>query len=488
MIKTNKMKIKNIIFALLTLLVLGTGCNKFLEVDPKSTIGKDQLFSSEVGFQQALIGVYSQVASRSLYGSNMSMSFLSLISQNYSTSANLFPYPQTVGLNFKSGDAISFVSTIWSSAYTAIAGTNTILAEIDAMKGVFTENNYGLVKGETLGLRAYLHFDLLRLYGANFATNPSKLAIPFRTVSNALSKVPSTVDEVSAFILEDLLEAEKLMKDADPMVLGTDKNRRFKMNYYAIKGLQARVYLFRGDKVNAAKAAKEVVDSEKFTFVTSDAINAVAGSRDRLFSNEQVFALRVKDIKDWVDGTGGVAAGGYFRFSSNDPRNYLTRTQTDFNTLYESANGGATDIRYARLLETEGTTVFCSKFWQTWVLGNGGLEINRLDQTVPLIRLSEMYYILAETAATPMEGLVYLNKVRENRVLPAISSDGFTAQTLDAEILKEYQKEFYAEGQLFFYYKRKLTVRMLFGTKNLSEANYVVPVPDNELEFNPNYN
>lgn len=483
MINSNKMKITTKIFAILSLLFFGTGCNTFLEVDPKSTIGQEQLFSSEVGFQQALTGVYSQVASKSLYGDNMSMGFVSMIGQNYSPNASLFPFKQTVALNFKTGDAISFVSSIWSSAYKAIAGTNTILAEIDAKKSIFTENNYALVKGETLGLRAYLHFDLLRLYGANFATNSSKKSIPYRTVSNALSKVPSTVDEVSALVLEDLLEAEQLLKNTDAMVLGVNKNRRFKMNYYAIKGLQARVYLFRGDKVNAAKAAKEVVESGKFAFVTSDEINANPGSRDRLFSNEHVFALRVKNIKEWVEGS-----RAYFKIVPSDSRYSLTRTEVDFKTLYEVDKNGSTDIRSSKLLETEGTTIFCSKFWQTSVLGSGQTEIDRLDQTVPLVRLSEMYYILAETAATPAEGLVYLNKVRVNRVLPEILSTGLTSQNLEAEILKEYQKEFYAEGQLFFYYKRKLTVRMLFGAKNLSETNYIVPVPDNELEFNPNYN
>lgn len=483
MINSNKMKITTKIFAILSLLFFGTGCNSFLQVDPKSTIGQEQLFSSEVGFQQALTGVYSQVASKSLYGDNMSMGFLSMIGQNYSPSASLFPFKQTVALNFKTGDAIPFVSSIWSVAYNAIAGTNTILADIDAKKGVFSENNYALVKGETLGLRAYLHFDLLRLYGANFATNSNKKSIPYRTVSNALSKVPSTVDEVSALVLEDLLEAEQLLKNTDAMVLGVNKNRRFKMNYYAIKGLQARVYLFRGDKVNAAKAAREVVESGKFAFVTANEINANPGERDRLFANEQVFALRVKNIKDWVEGS-----SAYFRTVPNDTRNYLTRTQTDFNILYESDKGGATDIRYSRLLETDGTTVFCSKYWQTWVLGSGLVEVDRLDQTVPLLRLSEMYYILAETAETPLEGLGYLNKVRVNRILPEIPSIGFTTQNLEAELLKEYQKEFYAEGQLYFYYKRNLTLRMLFGTKNLSEANYIVPVPDDELEFNPNYN
>lgn len=477
------MKINNKIFAFISLLFLGTGCNSFLEVDPKSTIGKEQLFSSEVGFQQALTGVYSQLATKSLYGDNMSMGFVSMIGQNYSPSNGLFPFKQTVALNFKNGDAIAFVSSVWSSAYKAIAGTNTILAEIDAKKGIFSENNYALVKGEALGLRAYLHFDLLRLYGANFATSAAKKAIPYRTVSNALSKVPSTVDEVSASVLEDLNEAEQLLKNTDAMVLGVNKNRRFKMNYYAIKGLQARVYLFRGDKINAAKAAKEVVESGKFTFVTSNEINASLGSRDRLFSNEHILALRVKNIKDWVEGS-----QAYFKINPIFTYYYLTRTRADFDILYEVSDGGSTDIRNSKLLETEGETLFCSKFWQTSVLGAGETEIDRLDQTVPLMRLSEMYYILAETAATPVEGLGYLNKVRVNRVLPEILSTGFTMQNLEAEILKEYQKEFYAEGQLFFYYKRKLTVRMLFGAKNLSETNYIVPVPDNELEFNPSYN
>lgn len=474
------MKTKIFILSFMILAITGTGCKKFLQVDPKSTMGEDQLLSSEVGFQQALIGIYSQVASRPLYGDYLSMSFASLIAQNYSAAANLFPYAQTVALNFKGADAVPFVAGIWSAAYNTIAGTNNILEKIDARENSFTGNNYALIKGETLGLRAYLHFDLLRLYGANFATNPTKKAIPYRTELNALSKVPSTVDEVSANILADLKIAEGLMKDKDPIT--TDKNRRFRMNYYAIKALQARVYLFRGDKTNAAAAANEVVSSGMFTFVLPADVAAAAGSKDRTFSTEQVLAIRVKDIKNWTETT-----NAYFRTNTTDARNYLTRSATDFDQLYEVTNGGSTDLRYVNLIETEGTTKFCTKFWQTWVKGSNP-ETARLDQIVPLIRMSEMYYILAETAATPAEGLVFLNKVREKRVLPPLSAVNITPVKLTEEITKEYQKEFFAEGQLFFYYKRKLTLRMLFGNKNLSEANYIVPVPDNELEFNPNYN
>lgn len=477
------MKMKTKIFAILafSLISSGFGCKKFLEVDPKSTMGEDQIFSSEVGFQQALIGLYSQMASRQLYGDNLTMGFASMIGQNYSpTISSVFSFRQTVALNFKGTDALPFVSGIWTTAYTTIAGANNILEKIDEKKGIFAGNNYALVKGETLGLRAYLHFDLLRLYGSNFATNPNKKAIPFRDELDALTKVPSTVDEVSARILADLKIAEELMKGKDP-INGT-KSRRFKMNYYAIKALQARVYLFRGDKVNAAAAATEVVNSGVFKLTLSGQLSAAANRRDRTFSTEQVFAIRVKDIKNWaLDGE------AYFKLS-NGNRNHLTRTNADFLRLYENSS---TDVRYTKLVEAEAQTYFCTKYWQTWsaiiVDDKMETEADRLDQTVPLMRLSEMYYILAETAATPDQGLAYLNLVRDARVIPIIPS-GVTDQRLAEEILKEYQKDFYAEGQLFFYYKRKLTLRMLFGTKNLTEASYIVPVPDNELEFNPNYN
>lgn len=473
------MKTKTKIFAILTIFIMvgGTGCKKFLEVDPKSTVGEDQLFSSEIGFQQALTGLYSQMASRDLYGDNLTMGFSSLIAQNYSTAlSGVFSFPTTVALNFKGSDAVPLVSGIWTKGYNTIAAANNILKKIDGRQSIFTGNHYALVKGETLGLRAYLHFDLLRLYGANFATNPAKKAIPFRTELNALSKVPSTVDEVSAAILADLKTAETLMKDKDP--ISTEKSRRFRMNYYAIKALQARVYLFRGDKNNAATAATEVVNSGIFTLIDPKSVSAAAAGRDRNFSTEQVFAIRVKDIRIWAE-----TSNAYFK-SVSDNRNNLTRTLSDFQTLYETSTGGGTDIRFANLVEADGLTYFCTKYWQTW---SGTIENDRLDQNVSLMRLSEMYYILAETAATPDEGLAFLNKVREKRVIPVIAA-GVTAQKLTDEITKEYQKDFYAEGQLFYYYKRKLFNRMQFSTRNLTETSYIVPVPDNELEFNPNYN
>lgn len=163
----------------------------------------------------------------------------------------------------------------------------------------------------------------------------------------------------------------------------------------------------------------------------------------------------------------------------------LTRSAANFATLYETAAGGSTDFRFLYRIEQDGGAPFPSKFWQTYQYNT--MDSTRLDQLVPAIRLSEMYYILAETAATPAEGVSYLNTVRRNRALPELPAT-ITAANFTREITKEYQKEFYAEGQLFFYYKRKKMTRMQFMNTDIPLTKYVLPIPDSELEFNPNYN
>ena len=69
----------------------------------------------------------------------------------------------------------------------------------------------------------------------------------------------------------------------------------------------------------------------------------------------------------------------------------------------------------------------------------------------PLIRMSEMYYIASETEPNLVAATDYLNLVRNHRGLPDLDA---TLIDLPSELLKEYKREFYGEGQLFFYYKR----------------------------------
>jgi len=466
------MKNKIFIAICFALSALFFSCKKYLDVNPKSSISEDELFQSEAGFNQALTGVYSQMASRSLYGDNLSMGFVSALAQNYAVSGSGVTFVETRALNYTSGEVVNFTNSIWNVSYSAIAGANKVIINSEKQKNVLSTSSYALVRGEALGLRAYLHFELLRMFGPEYAAGAQLKAIPYKTTVDQFANVPSTTAEVVALALKDLEEAERLLKDKDP-IQQTTPGRRIKMNYYAVKALEARIKLYAGDKPGALAAAQIVVNSAKFPFVTANAAKAAAGLRDRLYLTEEVFCIRVRDLVDWADP-------GYFRFNGSTSRT-LTRSTANFNTLYEASS---TDIRYLYRIEQDGGSPYPSKFWQTYQYNT--LDSNRLDQHVPLIRLSEMYYILAEAAPTVSEGVNYLNVVRQNRSLAPLANT-ITATALTNEITKEYQKEFYAEGQLFYYYKRKNIVRPQFMTANIPLSKYVLPIPQTELEFNPNY-
>ena len=68
---------------LLLLFVLTASCNDWLEITPKSQISKEKLYSDEIGFQNALNGIYQGASVSDLYGKNLTWGMLTAISQTY---------------------------------------------------------------------------------------------------------------------------------------------------------------------------------------------------------------------------------------------------------------------------------------------------------------------------------------------------------------------------------------------------------------------
>ena len=95
-----------------------------------------------------------------------------------------------------------------------------------------------------------------------------------------------------------------------------------------------------------------------------------------------------------------------------------------------------------------------------------------------------MYYIAAETEADKNKAVDYLNKVRFNRGLTDLSY----SVNLTTELQKEYQKEFFGEGQLFFYYKRRGVTSVhngnsTSGNVSMNATKYVFPLPLSEMQY-----
>lgn len=467
-------KFRYVILALM--LGAGSGCNKWLDVKPKTQVGEQDLLTTEQGFKDALIGVYTGISDQTLYGREFTMAMMDVLGANYNVGYNLHTYYQAGLYNYEDGKTKTVLDDIWKQAYKNIANINNLLEEIDARKGVFKPGMYELVKGEALGLRALLHFDMLRAFGPVPATGLDKPAIPYVTSFNMQVQPRQTARQIVALCLQDLEAARALLSWQQQVNYGHADiflaHTRNHFNYWAATGLIARISLYAGDVANAYKYAKMVIDGGKFQLIEAGSLAGT--SADRVFSREHLFAVYVSNLQDLNLKHFKVLAG---------TTNVLTNTATFINARFEVTSGGSTDYRYLHLWKTEGSsaTKYPAKYWMEDLTGGTGYNLRR----VPVLRVSEMYYIAAETAPAVAEKVGFLNKVRSHRGLQLLPTD-ISNELVEAEIMKEYKKEFFQEGQLFFYYKRKNAEKLEGTAKPGNDALYVLPLPDDEIEFNQN--
>ena len=75
------MKVISIISTIFILAL--TSCNSWLDITPKDTVDEDKLFTTGDGYRNVLNGVYSQMASTSMYGQELSWGMLDVLAQLY---------------------------------------------------------------------------------------------------------------------------------------------------------------------------------------------------------------------------------------------------------------------------------------------------------------------------------------------------------------------------------------------------------------------
>ena len=157
--------------ALLPLMLLGSGCNDWLDVKPQRQVESEDLFSKEDGFEDALIACYIKMNSPSLYGQNLSMTFIEYLAQHWDFSSG---NGQTASLikNFEytTANAESTIRSIYSTMYNVIVQANSVLEKLETNGNVFeTPGIRDMVEAEALSVRAFCHFDILRMFSAKIA-------------------------------------------------------------------------------------------------------------------------------------------------------------------------------------------------------------------------------------------------------------------------------------------------------------------------------
>ena len=445
-----------IFFVLLAATLSLGSCKKWVDVPSPLQVSQDQLFSTEDGFKEIINGVYLRMGNASTYGRDLNLGLLSVMGRSYDTTIspainNLFY--QGARYNFQDADVTATTKNIWDGLYFCIGNLNHLLSNVDARQNLFTGTNYNTTKGEALGLRAYLYFDLVRLFAPSpAAAGLNTPAIPYVTRVSPYAQPVATTSAVIDSCIADLLNAESMLSTADITTT--------RFTIWAAKGLLARIYLYKGDLVNAEKYALDIINSKKFPLVT---VNT-----DLLFTKEHLFSIYSSSVPA-ISLNSSV-------LNANPPLGFSIPNQT---ALFVTGSGATSDWRRSFVDPATGTaignTISPRKFYS-----GGQATVN----TVPLIRITEMYYIAAETANASQDSLSatnWLDTVRVHRNLQKYTQLALKRDSINVEIAKEYQKEFLGEGQVFYYYKRKnLPFSSLPYTKVpvVSNASYVFIKPE----------
>lgn len=467
-----------IIFMLFVFTLANSSCNRWLDVTPQAQVNAEKLFSNPKGFENALYGIYTSMADASSYGTHLTFGLMDVLAQYYEVDMYHILYEASL-YNYKNSNSQDVIKGLWLKNYNSIANCNVLLDYLSEKSPSFFEGDkYKFLVAETKALRAYLHFDLLRAFAPSWKENSEALCLPY--ADNFANRVHAqkTTSEIVRLILADLEEARTMLRDVDPARDESFKNmynhyvpeigddfttaRAYRMNYWAIIGLMARVYHYMGDE-RAYTYAQEVIQAGKdgfFPFTKESAMSAPLKNRDVVMQNEILFALNYPGIHDL-----------WYSYDESSDRYYMINNTSsiypssdDFRKLYlviSNSIGADVSIKYADV-ESE----------------NGG--------KIPMIRLSEMYLIAAECGFASHKDVAIglLEELRKNRGIGGEISKTITYDSFVKELTKEARREFIGEGQLFYWYKRLgMSVDKGNTTMTLESAQFCLPLPATEVEF-----
>lgn len=447
-------------------------CSEWLDVAPNTDLPAKELFASESGFNSALAGLYITMTGEDTYGKNLSFGLVDQLAQMYDklpdgttdrNSVYIYDRETSNGYNTK-----GVLASTWLSMYNVIANANNLLKwwDLNGEAVILDSKVRDMIRGEALALRAFLHFDLLRGWGPmDYAGNINARemkCIPYRTVADQSKQPLLPAREVVELIIKDLKAASVCLSYEKDLDLGSDLSKRcFRLNYHAINAMLARVYNYAGEKDSAALYARRVIDECGLALQNDN-------NDDPILSKEVIFGLNMFELEDKLSE--------YFAVGEKMHTKYYLDITT-LNHIYESAGSESEDMR------ARSEAFYRSNELQ---LAMSLKYIENKTGIIPLIRLPEMYYIACETAEDGGEAAFYVNTVRNKRGISKSKDVSCDTEALCFDALdKEYCKEFYGEGQYFWFLKTRGVTGALGHCSDvtLHEENFIFPLPDAEVEY-----
>ncbi|MEM9077872.1 MAG: RagB/SusD family nutrient uptake outer membrane protein [Bacteroidota bacterium] len=466
--------LKNITALLIGILIFS--CEDGLEVIPEDSVASSTVFTSRTNINGAVVGIYSKNQSGDLNGNPQ------LISDFMSDNINFvgsFTSLQDID-QFETLATNTTIDNIWFDGYELIGAANNIIVNlpnvnIEEVSGGLTANDVSTFIGEAKFLRALTNFRLVNHFAQPFQfSNGTNLGIPIVDIPFEGGDIAefqlerSTVNEVHAFIEQDLLDAIASLPE--------DNGNRAEAG--SARALLARLYLYREQWAEAADLSNQVISSGEYQLASDYDFYD-----DNPNSSEHIFVV----INTPTDGPqeATVSDEVYVNFFNAAPGG---RGDAPFSADLLAAFGFAVgdtvtgDRRFDELsvpaTDAGGNqTFFTTKYPDVVNNASDGMEL----------RITEMYLIRAEAnlrngssvGDTPVNDI---NMLRGRAGLTDLVS-----VDLDA-ILLERRKELCFEGhRRMDLLRNNLNLRPGGGPESAPGANKVIfPIVDDEIVNNPN--
>ncbi|WEK35037.1 MAG: RagB/SusD family nutrient uptake outer membrane protein [Candidatus Pseudobacter hemicellulosilyticus] len=486
-------------------LLMSISCKKFLDVSARDQVLQEKMFEDGNGIRIAVNGVYKLLSHTDLYGKNLTWGFASALGSNYEY-FNL-PYRERDAAQYlwQSSNVQALTEQVWKRAYNTLANCNNLIQEVEQKDSLFFEQRSrekNMILGEMYGVRAMLHFDLLRIFSPAPVTGYNGATIPYVAAYPEYQPAPLNMQALLTSIETDLQKARSLLAPVDtiwlrgvmrsnvgrirsngswvPLDQGDFFNfRAQRMNYFAATALLARLYLYKQDDANAYTYAKLMYDAQKANWFrwTSASYQGQITDVDFIHTKRPeelmlCFAnnLNYVNIETTMDPNVGA---NYWRMSSGYMNALFAGDLDDYRIVgwYNRYN----DQRYITWLRPKGNSYTADQVAQD----QGPL--------LPAIRFTEMYHILIECLIRQEkieEAVTILNDLRTNRGAKVKIANSVSGTELMEVLVKDIIRETLVEGQTFFLFKR-LNRNIFNGATDriMLPGEWYAPLPQSEVAY-----
>jgi len=486
------------------------GCSDLKE-EPVGLLAPDGFFQTTSDIQTAVDGSLTHAINEKFWGRKLSIALL-LRSDMVSLASN---ETRRVEMNeFTTLASNGMISEFWPKTYQGIAGANLAIAGAEDVD--VSEELKNPVTAQAYFARAFYYFHLVRLFG-----EVPYISEPVTDIDAATSLNKSSVADVYANIISDLEFAKTWLPN-------TVSSRAIPSKAAASSYL-ALVHLTMGNYQEAYDEATEVInnagtydlelDNNYQNLFNAEVIDA---------SKEPIFALDYNNFEASNNAYDQTAPMTGIR---GDDRNLGGGWSVAVPTLEVYSTWDADDYRRAVSLDDEvsigGVVVDYTEFdisghqnaknnpYIAKYMRYPGLfaraNARATSHNYSMIRYAEVLLIAAEAAVElgdNVSALTYINQVRARArkggstktgadveyVFPAsdVPADLTGTVTVD-DVLEERRLEFAFEGKRWYDIARRQIGDQVFGPSglegdkpNFDSNDYLLPLPEDELERNPN--